>query len=37
MCILIGNKTMPEFESVGYKTNAFFIGLLVVLSDGTYF
>ena len=37
MCILIGNKTMPEFESVGYKTNAFFIGLLAVLSDGTYF
>ena len=37
MCILIGNKTMPEFESVGYKTNAFFIGLLAVLSDGSYF
>ena len=37
MCILIGNKTMPEFEAVGYKTNAFFTGLLAALSDGSYF
>ena len=37
MHILIGNRTMPEFESVGYKTNTFFIGLLVVLLDGSYF